>query len=134
MDRVRDLLRKRIAERGLDMAKVSRAIGRNHAYMQQYLSLGKPKELPEKVREALAGELELSPESLRERESANPSLSSVSENGPMGETTEEKIMRLVNFLKELRQGQEEAFDKAIARILKEAPEAARPPRLVGRTS
>ncbi len=38
----------------LDLATVSRAIGRNHAYLQQYLRRGVPKHLPEKARFALA--------------------------------------------------------------------------------
>jgi phage repressor protein C with HTH and peptisase S24 domain len=54
LDRARELVRSRIEELGLDMAQVSRAIGRNHAYIQQYLKSGTPRELPEQTRYALA--------------------------------------------------------------------------------
>lgn len=138
MDRARDLIRKRIAEKGLDMAKVSKAIGRNHAYMQQYLNLGKPKELPERVREALASELGISQDILREPRNAtdkpeNRSLTTVTDNGQPGEAQEEQIMELLKFLQKLRHGQEDVFDEAVARLFKEKPGQTRP-QLVGRTS
>lgn len=41
----RDNLRRMINEHGVDMATVSRAIGKNHAYIQQYLTRGIPVEL-----------------------------------------------------------------------------------------
>lgn len=37
-----------------DLAKVSRAIGKNHAYLQQFIRRGVPRTLPEAVRYALA--------------------------------------------------------------------------------
>jgi phage repressor protein C with HTH and peptisase S24 domain len=54
VDPVRKFVAGRIADLGLDMAAVSRAIGRNHAYIQQFLKSHTPKTLPEKVRPALA--------------------------------------------------------------------------------
>lgn len=54
LDRARELVRSKIEELGLDMAQVSRAIRRNHAYIQQYLKSGTPRELPEVTRYALA--------------------------------------------------------------------------------
>jgi phage repressor protein C with HTH and peptisase S24 domain len=66
-DPVRALVAAAIEQRGLDMATVSRAIGRNHAYLQQYLTRGTPLELPENVREQLAPMLGLQPDQLRSR-------------------------------------------------------------------
>jgi phage repressor protein C with HTH and peptisase S24 domain len=53
-DPVRDLIRQLLRERGLDAKAVSLAIGRNHAYLQQFLKRGIPRNLPEDVRHALA--------------------------------------------------------------------------------
>lgn len=54
LDPPRQLLVKLIANAETDLASVSRGIGKNHAYLQQYLKTGKPRELPERVREALS--------------------------------------------------------------------------------
>lgn len=43
-----------VADHDTNLAEVSRAIGRNHAYLQQYVKRGIPRKLPEDVREALA--------------------------------------------------------------------------------
>lgn len=59
MDKVRALIEAIIKDRDLDMAALSRAIGRNHAYIQQYLKRGVPQDLPEKVRGRLAAELKV---------------------------------------------------------------------------
>ncbi|MCB1538522.1 MAG: transcriptional regulator [Alphaproteobacteria bacterium] len=53
-DKIRNALRRLIAERGLDMSAVSRAIGKNHAYIQQYLTRGVPADLGYKTALALA--------------------------------------------------------------------------------
>lgn len=53
-DNVRAALRRLLEERGVDMATVSRAIGKNHAYIQQYLNRGVPEELGYKPAMALA--------------------------------------------------------------------------------
>lgn len=57
MDSVRTLVAAKIEELGLDLRSVSMMIGRNHAYMQQYLKRNIPAELPEKVRQKLAAVL-----------------------------------------------------------------------------
>lgn len=54
-DKVRAALRRLIEDRGVDMAAVSRAIGKNHAYIQQYLNRGVPADLGYKSAVALAG-------------------------------------------------------------------------------
>lgn len=134
---VRKLLSDAIRKKGLDMAKVSRAIGRNHAYIQQYVTLGKPKKLPEDVRHDLAKELGISEDLLREprtmEKSVNQSSISVAESRQQEAATEEHIMELVKFLRKLRDQQGDAFYEAVARLLAEKPEAARP-SLVGKTS
>src|SRR4029450_9450559 len=66
MDAPRPLLVDTLA-RGpdLDLKNLSLAIGRNHAYLQQYLMRGSPRELPEAVRHGLAPLLGVSPDDLR---------------------------------------------------------------------
>jgi phage repressor protein C with HTH and peptisase S24 domain len=51
----RTLLEKLIRERGEDYAGLSRLIGRNPAYVQQYIKRGTPKRLSEEDRRTLAG-------------------------------------------------------------------------------
>jgi cyanate lyase len=130
---VRKLLSDAIRKKGLDMAKVSRKIGRNHAYIQQYVSQGKPKKLPEDVRHDLAIELGISEDLLREPRDKplNQSSTSVTETGQHGDATEEQIMELVKFLRKLRDQQEDAFYEAVARLLAEKQGSR--PQLVGRT-
>lgn len=62
---VQELLRTRLRERDMNYTAASRAVGRNHAYIQQFLERGSPKELPEDVRETLAPLLGLHPDELR---------------------------------------------------------------------
>lgn len=54
IDQPRANLLALIEERQTDLATVSRAIGKNHAYLQQYIKRNTPRYLPEDVREALA--------------------------------------------------------------------------------
>lgn len=53
-DAVRDLIRKQVDRLELDLANVSKKIGRNHAYLWQFLYRGVPRDLPESEREKLA--------------------------------------------------------------------------------
>lgn len=59
------LVRDRIKELGLNMADVSRKVGRNQTYIQQFVTKSSPKELPEKVRQKLAAILGIPENSLR---------------------------------------------------------------------
>lgn len=68
---VRELIKTRAAQLGRSLAELSRAVGMNHAYLQQFISRRIPKKLPEDIRDKLARELRLSPELLKE----NPSTS-----------------------------------------------------------
>lgn len=54
MDSVRKLLDGLIADRGLNLSDVSKKLGKNHAYMQQFMKRGIPEKLPEDVRAKLA--------------------------------------------------------------------------------
>ncbi len=54
MDAVRKLILEKADERGTNLSELSRKIGKNHAYLQQYIKRGVPAELPEKVRRSLA--------------------------------------------------------------------------------
>ncbi len=50
----RDVLERLCAERGENFASLSRLIGRNDAYIQQYLKKGTPRQLKERERRTLA--------------------------------------------------------------------------------
>ena len=54
MDVVRRRIQALLRRDAVTLAEVSRAIGRNHAYLQQFMRRGTPKVLPEEVRIALA--------------------------------------------------------------------------------
>jgi SOS-response transcriptional repressor LexA len=54
IDPVRQLVRLALSERRLKMSDVSKSLGKNHAYLHQFLDRGIPARLPEGVREQLA--------------------------------------------------------------------------------
>jgi phage repressor protein C with HTH and peptisase S24 domain len=65
LDPTRLRVMKLIQQKRTDLKKASLAIGRNAAYLQQYLYRGIPKTMPEDAREALAAFLGVPEESLR---------------------------------------------------------------------
>lgn len=66
MDAPRKILVDTLARRpDLDLKNLSLAIGRNHAYLQQFLMRGSPRELPESARQGLAPLLGITPDELR---------------------------------------------------------------------
>lgn len=65
MDPVRVLLAARLDQLRLNMAAVSKEIGKSHSYLQQFLRRGIPRVLPEDVREKLAPIVQVSPDALR---------------------------------------------------------------------
>ena len=65
LDPPRRRLLELIASHDTDLATVSRAIGRNHAYLQQYLKRGTPRSLPEEARERLAAHFGARPDEFR---------------------------------------------------------------------
>lgn len=64
-DPVRELIRGKLNEHGLKMSAVSMQIGRNHAYLQQFLNRRIPLELEEKDRHRLADILRVDESALR---------------------------------------------------------------------
>ena len=54
MDDVRAMLRGLCTERGESLAALSRLVGKNEAYLQQFLTKGTPRRLPEDVRRTLS--------------------------------------------------------------------------------
>lgn len=62
---VRQLILDKLDELGLTMSEASLKIGKNHAYLQQFLKRGYPLELPEKSRLPLADLLGVPEEQLR---------------------------------------------------------------------
>lgn len=58
-DPVRKRIRQLIGDKNLDMKSLSLALGKNHAYLQQYLERGIPKELNERSRMLLAEQLDV---------------------------------------------------------------------------
>jgi len=65
LDQPRLNLLKLIADQETDFANVSRAIGRNQAYLQQYVQRGSPRQLGEQEREALGRHFGVSPDTFR---------------------------------------------------------------------
>jgi phage repressor protein C with HTH and peptisase S24 domain len=78
MDAVRKLILEKIAERDTNMAEVSRRIGKNHAYLQQFIYRNVNQDLPERTRLALSealgvNESDLKPPELKEHKNgSNP--------------------------------------------------------------
>ena len=64
-DPVRVLLQQLVAERGIGFGPLSRAIGRNHAYLQQFMAGRTPRVLPAAVRTALGRYFAIDPEQFR---------------------------------------------------------------------
>jgi hypothetical protein len=64
-DPVRALLTRLARAKGKSLRALSKAIGRNPTYLQQFLRLHVPEALPEQVRTALARELDVEPDAFR---------------------------------------------------------------------
>ena len=60
-----DAVRKLILENVSNLSETSKKIGKNHAYLHQFLHRNTPAKLPEDVREALAAEIGVHPDQLR---------------------------------------------------------------------
>jgi len=65
MDPVRELVVGRLAEIGETLKSASEKLGRNHAYLQQFVQRGTPARLPEDVRRELAALLGVAEDALR---------------------------------------------------------------------
>lgn len=82
LDPARVRLLALVADETTDLATVSRAIGRNHAYLQQFIKRGIPRRLPEDAREALSRHFGVDPDEFRpegpgHRRNKSPDLVSV---------------------------------------------------------
>jgi len=66
LDAVRQLISELVARDETDLAAVSRSMGRNHAYLHQFIHQGKPKRLNEESRAALSRIFRLSPRSFQD--------------------------------------------------------------------
>lgn len=62
-EQIRELVRERTV--GMNLSELSKGIGRNHAYFQQYLERGSPRALPEDIRDYLAPIIGLQPNDLK---------------------------------------------------------------------
>lgn len=65
MDQVRKLLRELMAETGVKESPLSKRIGKNAAYFNQYFERGSPKDLPEAVRDQLGVIFGVDPDSFK---------------------------------------------------------------------
>lgn len=65
MDAPRKLLRDLMAEHGLKESPLSKRLGKNSAYLNQYFERGSPKILPEDVRDQLGAMFSLHPDSFK---------------------------------------------------------------------
>ena len=70
---VRAALLRRAQEQGHSLAALSREIGRNDAYLQQFVTRGSPRRLPENERLKLAQFLRIDERELGAREPWSPS-------------------------------------------------------------
>lgn len=66
MDRIRSALMAAVADKGTNLAALSKRIGKNPSYLQQFVKYGKPKRLQEDDRKAIAGVLGISEAILKE--------------------------------------------------------------------
>lgn len=67
-EKVRATVERLVAARGLDLSTASRMIGRNAAYLQQFIKRGSPRRLPEEERLRLAMALDVDERELGARE------------------------------------------------------------------
>lgn len=65
MDPVRKLILEKVEETGTNLKALSKAIGKNDAYMQQFIRRGVPQVLDEDIRPTLAEKLGVDPNQLR---------------------------------------------------------------------
>ncbi|WP_084582134.1 S24 family peptidase [Sphingomonas azotifigens] len=114
---------KLVAQRGLRLATLSRVLGRNPAYLQQYLMRGSPRELPERDRARLAEYLGVDETVLGGRARGDlvpvPRIDLAASAGPGGWAEEETLQ--LPF----------AFPPALLRQLGVRPEAASMVRVAG---
>jgi hypothetical protein len=89
VDKIRKLLKDLMSERGLKESPLSKRLGKNPAYLNQYFERGSPKVLPEDVRDQLSEIFDLAPESFKTgqripRVSSSPGPMLLEDAEPMG--------------------------------------------------
>lgn len=84
----------------MPLKEISLAIGRNHSYLQQYMTKGSPKVLPEAERESIAHLLRISPDELREFDRPLPA---VAGSGGRGEAAARSAVRRLPLIIEGRE-------------------------------
>lgn len=78
MDAVRKLILEFSQDHDVPLSTLSREVGKNHAYLQQFIHRGVPAKLPEDVREALARRMSISEDQLRgNKDSRKPLIAGV---------------------------------------------------------
>lgn len=97
MDKVRKILVDTVTERGANLAELSRAVGRNHAYLQQFVKRGVPAELPEKIRLKLALLLEVDERVLRTPDSELDSMDVAAMSG-VGGNRAGRVVPIVGYI------------------------------------
>ena len=84
MDSVRQLVVGRLAEIGETLKSASQKLGRNHAYLQQFVQRGTPARLPEDVRRELAALIGVGEERLRGEAAPRRQAPGLRERAPQG--------------------------------------------------
>ncbi|NBC33900.1 MAG: hypothetical protein GVY13_14595 [Alphaproteobacteria bacterium] len=95
LDPVRNLILRLVIRHETTLAAVSRAIGRNHAYLHQFINRKTPRRLPEDVRHALAAHLGIDERSLADP--LAPRSRPVVELASHGQTASPGLRRLATF-------------------------------------
>lgn len=117
LDGPRRLVAERIAELGLDMANLSRELGHNHAYLQQYIRYAIPSQLKEDDRHRVAALLGLDQRALKPSGGFSESDVPQLDAGAPGEVRDAPQVRFAGFRPEnvpvrgtVRGGQGGAFE------------------------
>jgi hypothetical protein len=126
MDAVRQLITHKLEETGLTMREVSLNIGRNEAFLQQYMTRGTPKELGERDRERIAPLLGIQADELRGPDNPPPSRTNGGAPALSGATSE------LEDLRELCRHYERALRTIVANPT-EAVEIAKSALVMGRS-
>ncbi len=98
MDKVRKNLTDAVADKGANLAELSRALGRNHAYLQQFVRRGVPADLPEKVRLKLALLLGVDERTLRNPDAELDSMDVAAMSGTAGDDGASRVVPIVGYI------------------------------------
>lgn len=93
MDLVRKLISDKLLDLGLSRKEVSLLMGRNETYLQQFLTKGSPRELPERERVKLADILKIPEDELRGPSTPVPKRSYVKHSTPSRESVVDSSSR-----------------------------------------